>query len=110
MIKCSSVASCAVVELLRVPGWHGMKKTVPSATSARCVRSMYSLRVLSVFSRVVVRIRGCGLRVGPSPGGWVTDRSRLWWTASLETRCLGHRLTVLVALGCAMAHARVALG
>jgi hypothetical protein len=43
-----------------------------------------------------------GLRAGPFPGGWVTCRSRSWWTASLETRCLGHRLTVLVALGCTM--------
>ena len=25
-----------------------------------------------------------------------------WWTASLETRCLGHRLTALEALGCVM--------
>ena len=25
-----------------------------------------------------------------------------WWAASLETRCLGHRLTALEALGCVM--------
>ena len=31
-----------------------------------------------------------------------------WWAASLETRCLGHRLTALEALGCVM-HALLAL-
>ena len=66
---------------------------------------MCSLRVLSGFPRVEVRMRvaAFGLRSESISLACGSPAVRgAWWAASLETRCLGHRLTAFEALGCVM--------
>ena len=88
-----------------------MEKTVPPAVSTRVSVDVFAARLIGVPPcggadacggfRVAKRVHflACG---SPTVRG-------AWWTASLETRCLGHRLTALEAC-CDLCHARVALG
>ena len=99
MIKCFRLRTIA--ELLSCMAW---KRQCPLPLVLVC-RLMCSLRVLSGFPRVEVRMRVAAF--------WLRSESislacgspavrGAWWAASLETRCLGHRLTALEALGCVM--------
>ena len=90
-----------VAELLPCMAW---KRQCPLPLVLVC-RLMCSLRVLSGFPRVEVRMRvaAFGLRSESISLACGPPAVRgAWWAASLETRCLGHRLTALEALGCVM--------